>query len=42
MLIALHSGKWNRGFGLSPEAINLVAATGAVLGFDLYFYGDEE
>ncbi|WAS89994.1 DUF4279 domain-containing protein [Nannocystis punicea] len=42
VLVALHSGGWNRGFGLSPAAIDLVAATGAELGFDLYFHGDEE
>ena len=39
--VAVHTGGWNRGFELMPTTTKLVALTGATLGFDLYFYGDE-
>ena len=39
--IAIHTGGWNRGFDLSPDNINRVAAIGATIVFDLYFYGDD-
>jgi hypothetical protein len=39
---AVHTGGWNRGFDLSPDAAKLLAGTGATLVFDLYLYGDEE
>jgi hypothetical protein len=38
---AVHTDGWNRGFGLSPTAIELIAATGIEVDFDLYFYGSE-
>ncbi len=39
--VGIHTGGWNRGFGFPPDVLDLVAATGASLEFDLYFYGDE-
>jgi hypothetical protein len=40
--VAIHTSGWNRGFDLQPRTTKLVALTGATLGFDLYFYGEDE
>jgi hypothetical protein len=40
--VAIHTAGWNRGFDISPATAELIAATGASLGFDLYFYEDDE
>ncbi len=40
--VALHVTGWNKGFDFSPMTMQLVAATGAELGFDLYFYGEDQ
>jgi hypothetical protein len=39
--VGIHTSGWNRGFDLSSNAVRLVALTGAPIGFDLYFYGDD-
>jgi hypothetical protein len=39
--IGIHTGGWNRGFDLTPSTMKLMALTGAAVGFDLYFYGEE-
>ena len=38
--IAIHTSGWNRGFQISPAVAAMVAATGASVEFDLYFYGE--
>ena len=40
--VALHVAGWNKGFAFSPTTMQLIAATGAELGFDLYFHGSEQ
>jgi hypothetical protein len=39
--VGIHTGGWNRGFDLTAPVTELIARTGAALGFDLYFYGDD-
>jgi hypothetical protein len=38
----VHTSGWNRGFDLSSESMDLLARTGASVGFDLYSYGEDE
>ena len=40
--VALQMASWNRGFAFSPTTLQLIAATGAELGFDLYFHESEQ
>ena len=40
--VGIHTGGWNRGFDLTAGTVTTLARTGVGLGFDLYFYGDEE
>lgn len=40
--VALHVTGWAKDLAFSPATMRLIAATGAELGFDLYFYGDEQ
>jgi Domain of unknown function (DUF4279) len=40
--VGIHTAGWNRGFDITAEAVAALARTGSKLGFDLYFYGDEE
>jgi hypothetical protein len=40
--IGIHTGGWNRGFSISPDAAAMIATTGASMGFDLYFYGEDD
>jgi len=40
--VGIHTSGWYRGFHLQPETVALVAITTANLGFDLYFYGEED
>jgi hypothetical protein len=42
VLVGIHTGGWNRGFDLNAAAVAALARTGVDLGFDLYFYGDED
>lgn len=35
--VAMHTAGWNRGFAFSPATLQLIAQTGAELGFDLHF-----
>lgn len=39
--IGIHMDLWNRGFELDPDVVQMVAATGAPINFDLYFDGEE-
>ncbi|HTD73780.1 MAG TPA: DUF4279 domain-containing protein [Steroidobacteraceae bacterium] len=39
--VGIHTGGWNRGFDLEPATIAAVSILGGILGFDLYFYGEE-
>ena len=39
--VGIHTGGWNRGFDITAETLASLSKLGAVLGFDLYFYGDE-
>jgi hypothetical protein len=40
--VGIHTGGWNRGFGLTVGTISVLARTGIAVEFDLYFYGDEQ
>ena len=40
--VGIHTAGWNRGFDITAAAVAALARTGSELGFDLYFYGDEE
>lgn len=40
--VGIHTEGWNRGFDVTAGAVAALARTGLELGFDLYFYGDEE
>jgi hypothetical protein len=40
--VGITASGWNRGFDLEPETLARIAATGGKLGFDLYFYGEED
>jgi hypothetical protein len=40
--VGIHTAGWNRGFDITSAVVAALARTGVGLGFDLYFYGDEE
>jgi hypothetical protein len=40
--IGVHTSGWNRGISLTPDALAMIALTGARVEIDLYMYGDED
>jgi len=40
--VGIHTGGWNQGFDLPPGTVTALAQRGIGIGFDLYFYGDDD
>lgn len=40
--VGIHAGGWNRGFDLPLGTVTALAQRGIGVGFDLYFYGEED